>query len=234
MQEREVIQWIKKSSRRYPCKEGMTEEAKRLAEEKYGGAGKRKAAKRRRTLRALGAAAISAAVVLAVALPVGLCLSPAPPSYVHYVDGALSNRAMPDVETFLADHAPGMKHFSGEEAGMVGSPISLEYYEIETDAFVYLNQTAAFLVDGEATIVELDACASNVRIEAFEDFFNCKDSTSVDGITVQYSIFSNLETLGIRAYFEDDAYLYFLDMSQTDSLQILHHVVGQLTHSTAS
>ena len=227
MQEREVIQWIKKSSRRYPCKEGMTEEAKRLAEEKYGGAGKGKAAKRRRTLRALGAAAISAAVVLAVALPVGLCLSPAPPSYVHYVDSALSNRVLPDAETFLADHAAGMKHFNGAEAGMVGTPIS-------TDAFVYFKQTAAFSIDGEVAFVELDACASNVRVEAFEDFFNCQDSTSVDGTTVRYSISSDPRVLGIRAYFEDDAYLYFLDMSQTDSLQILHHVVGQLTHSTAS
>lgn len=224
-QEDDIIEQLKAYPDQFEAHEELTAKAVELTRELYGKGSKYR--RRKNRIRAIWSAA-SCAVVLAVALPVGLHFGLNGNQSAYFLGIDLQEQLVDTLDETIQANGLSLHYFSGQTEGCIQCKNQV-YIITETNEFAYILQTTLFLSSNNFDTVELGINPTNNKYEAFKSHDDLKESIAVGGMEVSYQVQgTDANEKLILASFSKDKVSYYMSIETAQTEGALEHYINLL------
>lgn len=201
----------------------LTNQAKLLVEELYGGNRVKKKKKNFWKIFSVSAAAC-ACILVAILVPT-LTRSSGPnlPPVNRYADENLTAEKILNIEEFISQNNITCKYFSDAQQ-------SVENRVVGTEQLVIIEQRYTFIDinNGSFDSIYLNICLSNDEFERFNKFSELTEQKTVNDIVVQYSIAQEGNRNTVMAKCEVDSYRYYWNISTLQGAERIDFYINYL------
>lgn len=199
----------------------LTNQAKLLVEELYGGNRVKKKKKNFWKIFSVSAAAC-ACILVAILVPT-LTRSSGPnlPPVNRYADENLTAETLIDVNQFVADNKFDCKYFMEAQQNSL-------FRVVETSQPVIIEQQYVYIDSSSFDTILLDVCLTQDEFDRFEKFQSLKEQKTVNDIVVQYSIAQAGNRNTVMAKCEVDSYRYYWNISTLQGAERIDFYINYL------
>lgn len=225
-QEDDIIEQLKAYPDQFEAHEELTAKAVELTRELYGKGSKYR--RRKNRIRAIWSVA-SCAVVLAVALPVGLHFGLNGNQSAYFLGIDLQEQLVDTLDETIQANDLSLHYFSGQIESCIQCKNQV-YIITETNEFAYILQTTLFLSSNNFDTVELGINPTVNTYEAFKEFIDLEETEIISDISVSYQISTlpTSEQKQILASFSKDKVSYYMSIETAQTEGALEHYINLL------
>lgn len=201
----------------------LTNQAKLLVEELYGGNRVKKKKKNFWKIFSVSAAAC-ACILVAILVPT-LTRSSGPnlPPVNRYADENIESERLENIAEFITNNNYTCKYFVEAQQSYVNRII-------ETSQPVIIEQRYTFIDINNESLdsIFLNICLTQDEFDRFEKFQNLKEQKTVNDIVVQYSIAQEGNRNTVMAKCEVDSYRYYWNISTLQGAERIDFYINYL------
>lgn len=199
----------------------LTNQAKLLVEELYGGNRVKKKKKNFWKIFSVSAAAC-ACILVAILVPT-LTRSSGPnfPPINRYTDDNLKTERVENIKDFALQNNLTCKYFLQAQQNFLSSVK-------ETNKVAIIEQQYIYIDNLNFDTVLLDICLTNDEFDRFDKFQNLKQNRQVNGINVEYSLTEENDGNTIMAKCEVDSYRYYWNISTLQGAERIDFYINYL------
>ena len=199
----------------------LTNQAKLLVEELYGGNRVKKKKKNFWKIFSVSAAAC-ACILVAILVPT-LARSSGPnlPPVNRYADENIESETLIDVSQFVSDNKFDCKYFAEAQQNSL-------FHVVETNQPVIIEQQYVYIDSSSFDTILLDICLTRDEFDRFDKFSVSTEQKQVNGINVEYSLTEENDGNTIMAKCEVDSYRYYWNISTLQGAERIGFYINYL------
>ena len=199
----------------------LTNQAKLLVEELYGG--NRVKRKKKNFWKIFSVSAAACACILVAILVPTLTRSSGPslPPINRYTDDNLYQERIANVEDYITQKNLTCKYFSESQQSFVNCVI-------ESTQPVIIEQQYIYIDDDNFDTIQLEICLTQDEFDRFDKFQNLKQNRQVNGISVIYSVTEENDGNTIMAKCEVDSFRYYWNISTLQGAERIDFYINYL------